>query len=86
MLFKYKTENLQAKTRHVLSKGSPDFLFVNFCLLCLASDSEGLLFAKANQLPVLLEKEKRSLEEEKKKLKCDRRMRDKQFWEYHKVG
>nr|KAG5696604.1 hypothetical protein BaRGS_034065 [Batillaria attramentaria] len=46
------------------------------------NDSGELALAKASQLPALVERSLRTLEEEKKQLKMTRAKREKQFWLY----
>ena len=43
------------------------------------------MFAKASQLPALLESEKRQREEETKQLKRERAVRERQFKTYYQV-
>ena len=44
-----------------------------------------MTFARASQLPGVLEAEKQSREGERKQLHKDRAMRERQFWEYYQV-
>ncbi len=48
-------------------------------------ESSSLMFAKASQLPALLESEKRQREEETKQLKRERAVRERQFKTYYQV-
>ena len=57
-------------------------LFFSFFLL---SDDSQLLFAKATQLPALLENEKQTVEQEIKQLHHNRMLRDKQFRQLFEV-
>ncbi len=42
--------------------------------------------AKSSQLPAMIEAEKQSVSDEKHELKRDKYIREKQFWQYYKVG
>ena len=52
----------------------------------LVSDTDKFTFAKATQLPGVLENEARSLENEQNQLKKEKASREKQFWLYFQVG
>ena len=52
----------------------------------LVSDTDKFTFAKATQLPGVLENEARSLENEQNQLKKEKASREKQFWLYYQVG
>ncbi|EDO45924.1 predicted protein [Nematostella vectensis] len=60
-------------------------LLVNFHEPSKDYESEGLSFAKAGQLPAILQKEKSLLQEERKRLGQDRLMRDRQFRQYYQT-
>ncbi|KAL5021616.1 hypothetical protein ScPMuIL_000771 [Solemya velum] len=59
--------------------------FVNFHEPHNTSDSSNLIFAKANQLPSLVESDQRKLVEEKRQYKNDRSRSNKQFWLYYQT-
>lgn len=59
-------------------------LFFSFSFFFLSDDSQ-LLFAKATQLPALLENEKQTVEQEIKQLHHNRMLRDKQFRQLFEV-
>ncbi|XP_072169674.1 HAUS augmin-like complex subunit 4 [Diadema setosum] len=50
-----------------------------------ATEGEDLTFAKATQLPDVLRSEKTKLEDERRQLKLDRLLRNKQCWQYYQV-
>ena len=51
----------------------------------LFSENSSLMFAKASQLPALLDSEKQKLEEERKQLIEDKSARERQFRQYYQV-
>lgn len=59
-------------------------LFFSFSFFFLSDDSQ-LLFAKATQLPALLENEKQTVDQEIKQLHHNRMLRDKQFRQLFEV-
>ncbi|CAH1270434.1 HAUS4 [Branchiostoma lanceolatum] len=51
----------------------------------LSTDPGELQFAKASQLPLVLERERLDLQEKKRQLQQDRAARDRQFWQYYQI-
>ena len=55
------------------------------CAVFPFSESSSLMFAKASQLPALLDSEKQKSEEERKQLIKDKSARERQFRQYYQV-
>ncbi|XP_078688541.1 HAUS augmin-like complex subunit 4 isoform X1 [Branchiostoma floridae x Branchiostoma belcheri] len=51
----------------------------------LTNDGGELVFAKASQLPLVLERERLDLQEKRRLLLQDRAARDRQFWQYYQI-